>query len=288
MPASIDEALKQYGFLGQLARSVPELRGLFSQAVAHGWDTAEFSRALQDSKWWKNSEQSVKQYQLQKVSNPGEVKKQRGLLVNQARTLAAEMGVKGLNQAYFAHLADIAQMHGWSEAQLRQQLAGHLSGTGQTWGGSAGEAQQQIRSIYADYGLPYNSISVLLTTRNILAGRTTVQAVRAMVQDQAMQTFPALAAQIKAGHTVAEIAQPYLATKAQLLERAPATVTLSDPAVKRALQARDGKGQPTTMPLWEFEQQVKADPAWDKTKNAHNDYSQMAMQIGHDMGFLGG
>jgi ABC-type uncharacterized transport system YnjBCD substrate-binding protein len=57
--------------------------------------------------------------------------------------------------------------------------------------------------------------------------------------------------------------------------------------VKKALQgAADPKtGMRATTPLWQFEQQVKSDPRWQFTKNAHADTSQLLEQLGHDWGY---
>src|SRR4051812_38601427 len=106
---SVAEALKQYGFVGQLANSNPELRKILTKAAAGNWSTDEFSRAVQDSKWWRNSEDAVKQYQILKVTKPGEFAAQRGQLVNKVRAISKEMGVgigegKGSWLGYFVNM----------------------------------------------------------------------------------------------------------------------------------------------------------------------------------------
>jgi len=283
----ISAALKQYGFVGQLANSNPELRRILTRAAAGNWSADEFSRAVQDSTWWRNSADSVKQYQILKVTKPGEFAAQRGELTNKARTIAAEMGI-GLGEGAHSalnHLVRMAQLHGWDEATLRQQIGHQLKGATATFGGQAGEIQQQIRQIYYDMGVPYSAYSVNLSVRHVLEGRGTVQGVQANVAAAAKSRFPSLAAQIDAGMTVRQIADPYIQTTAQLLEVAPDTVTLQDSLVKQGLSQRDEKGQLGMMPLWQYEQRVKADPRWDKTKNARDDYAGIAHQIGRDWGF---
>jgi hypothetical protein len=289
MAINLKAALAKYGFVASLANAVPELRNLLTQAMAGGWDVNRFSKALQDSHWWRNSADSIKNYQVLKATKPGEFRAQRDLLVNRARTIAAEMGV-GLTEGShgtLAHIVDAAQMHGWDEAMLRQQIGHQLVGATATFGGQAGEIQQRIRAMYANNGVPYSDYTVNLDVRSILEGRKSEQGIQAQVTKQALSAFPGLAEEIRAGHTVAEIAQPYINTQAQLLEADPSTISLTkDRLLRSGLQARGPKGEPVTMPLWQFEQRVKADPRWDKTKNAMNDYSQMAEQIGRDWGFI--
>ncbi len=281
----IAAALKQYGFVGTLANSIPELRTILSRAAAGNWTADEFSRAVQDSKWWKGSADAVKQYQILKATKPGEWRAQQDVLHRKTISLAAEMGVAA-SAPQLGHLTVLAQMHGWDEATLRSQIGHLLRRGGQTYGGQAGEIQQQIRQLYYDMGIRYNSATVNDRVRAVLSGVSTIQNVTALVQQQAKTAFPALAAQIDAGHTVRQIADPYIQAKAQLLEQAPETVTLADPLVRRGLSYKDPKtAQIGLMPLWQYEQQVKADPKWQQTKNAHDDYATLAHQIGRDWGF---
>jgi hypothetical protein len=287
MPSTA-EAMKQYGFVGTLANSVPELKGILAKAAKANWSTEEFSRAVQDSKWWKNTEDARKQYTILKTTKPGEFAAQRGSLVRKVRALGAEMGValgegKG---SWLGYITDQAQMHGYDEATIRQMIGHHLQGAKTTFGGQAGEIQQQIRALYYDMGVPYSSYTVNLATRAVLEGASTVQQQQAYIAKAAKSRFPSLAAQIDAGQTVRSIADPYIQTQAQLLEVAPGTISLQDGLVKKGLSQRDSKGQLGLMPLWQYEQQVKSDPRWDKTKNARQAYESMAHQIGRDWGFV--
>lgn len=284
---TVAAAMKQYGFVGALANSNPDLRRILTRAAAGNWTSDEFSRAVQDSPWWKNNSDAIKQANILKVTKPGEFAAQRDQLVGKARTIAAEMGV-GLGEGRHSeldHLVTMAQLHGWDEATLRQNIGHQLSGAHATFGGQAGQIQQQIRKTYADMGVPYSSYTVNLSTRHVLEGRGSLQSVQAEVAAAAKSRFPSLAAQIDAGMTVRQIADPYIQTKAQLLEVAPESITLQDATVKQGLSHKDDKGQLGLMPLWQYEQWVKADPQWDKTKNARDAYSTMAHQIGRDWGF---
>lgn len=286
--ASVAEAMKQYGFVGQLANSNPELRVILTRAAAGNWSADEFSRAVQDSHWWKTSADSIKQSQILRVTKPGEYNDQIKGLRAKVQTLGAEMGVDfagAVGAGRIRYLASMAQMHAWDEATLRQQIGYSFKVTRSSYGGQAGQIQQQIRQAYYDMGVPYTEITVGNGVRAILEGRQSVDGIKGQVMDAAKSRYPALAAQLAGGQTVRQIADPYLSTKAQLLEVPPESISLQDPTVKQALSHRDDKGQVGLMPLWQYEQQVKADPKWDKTKNARDAYSAMAHQIGRDWGF---
>lgn len=286
---SIADALKEYGFVGELANSIPELKTILSRAAAGNWSPDEFSRAVQDSGWWRNNSDAVKQFRLLKVTKPGEFADQRDQLVKKTLTIATEMGVFIPRGSPLSNLVTMAQLHGWDEARLRQQIGLSLGTAGiekgSTYGGQAGQIQQQLRTAYYDMGVPYNGWRINMDVRSILAGRSTVEAVQARLSDTAISAFPALAEQIRAGETVRQIADPYIQTQAQLLEVPPDTITLQDRMVRQGLQHRDADGKIGLMPLWQFEQQVKADPRWDRTKNARDDYAAVGHQIGREWGF---
>jgi hypothetical protein len=291
---SVAEMLKQYGFVGQLANSNPELRSILTRAAAKGMSTDEFSRAVQDSHWWKTSADAVKKYGILKATKPGEFKAQRAQLVTRIRMISKEMGVnlsEHGNKGFYrlGYLTDLAQLHGWDEATIRQEIGRRINSrdvhSGRTFGGKAGEIQQQIRSMYYDMGVPYAPATINQAVRNVLTGSSTVQQTQANLQAAAKSRYPSLAAQIDAGQTVRQIADPYIQTQAQLLELPPQKITLQDSLVKKGLSQRDSKGQLGMMPLWQYEQTVKADPRWDKTKNAHDAYATMAHKIGRDWGF---
>jgi hypothetical protein len=89
-----------------------------------------------------------------------------------------------------------------------------------------------------------------------------------------------------AGQNMSDLASGYLNAKAQLLEKDPGTVTLFDPQVRQALTARDDKGQPTTMPLWQFENSVRSDPQWLQTNNARESLMQSTHQVLQNFGLV--
>lgn len=70
-------------------------------------------------------------------------------------------------------------------------------------------------------------------------------------------------------------AEPWMQTYARILER-PAP-DIFDPKVQQALNSG--------MPIFEFEKQLRSTPEWLQTRNAHDDLSRTAMDVGRQMGF---
>ena len=83
---------------------------------------------------------------------------------------------------------------------------------------------------------------------------------------------------IDGGQTVADIAQPYMQTMAQILELPAGSVNLFDTTIKKALTYTDSKTlEKGAKPLWQFENELRSDPRWKQTKNAQDSL----MQVGH-------
>jgi hypothetical protein len=182
----------------------------------------------------------------------------------------------------------MAMSHGWDDATIQQNIAHQLKSATATFGGKAGSIQQQVKKMHADYGVKYGTNSVNVWTKKILEGSSTIEALQAQLMNSAKSRYAALAPEIDAGRTVADIADPYVQQMASTLEIPAGTITMYDPKIQQALSIRDPKtGTSTVKPLWAFEQDLKNDPRWDKTKNAVNSAYDQAMRIGRDWGFVG-
>jgi hypothetical protein len=286
---SLAEALKKYGYVGTLANGNPELKKILMAMAAKNASVEEFTRAVQDSAWWKNSADSVKQYQVLQATKPGEFRAQQGAMVSKVRRLAAQLGVRlteGHNSS-LSHLVTGAMQFGWSEDELRSQVGSMFTlFRGHEAGGDAGKTTQQLRQIYASYGVPYSEDATAKATRAILSGKATIDTYTAQAIQSAKSRYAGLSPQIDEGMTVHDIADPYMQLMASTLEMPQGKVDLNNRRIQQALTARDDKGKPTVQPLWQFEQGLKTTPEWDKTKNATNAAFDMVNKIGKDWGFV--
>lgn len=286
---SVEEALKEYGYVGTLAESVPELKKILLAMAAKGADVAEFTRAVQDSKWWKTSADSVKQYTVLRATKPGEFTARQNSLIGKARRLAGQMGI-GLSEGSggtLSHIVRSAMQFGWDDEQLRAEIGNmYKLNRGKESGGDAGQTVQKLRQVYASYGIPYSEDAIAKATRAILSGRATVDTYVGSAIQSAKSRYAALAPQLDQGMTVHDIADPYMQVMANTLEMPQGKVSINDRRIQQALTARDDKGQPTVQALWQFEQGLKTSPEWNHTKNATNAAFDMVSRIGQAWGFV--
>lgn len=291
--AKLDAALKQYGYLGSLANSVPELKGLLGKAINGTWSNDEFSRALQDSHWWKSQAESVRQNQILKVTDPGTWKDKRGQLANKVRLLGAEIGVSLTEGGggSLAHVVDAAMAGGWDESRLRQEIGGYFKWTrGHDAGGTAGQTMQQLRKTWSDQGVMISQDAVASYTKSILRGKSTLASYQTQALEAAKSKYAGFTTQLNEGMTMRDLSEPYRQSMSALLEIPVDKVDFREAQMQRALTARNTTsggpaGAYTPMPLWQFEQNLRADPRRDKTKGATNEAYDVLNQIGKEWGY---
>jgi hypothetical protein len=104
------------------------------------------------------------------------------------------------------------------------------------------------------------------------------------VRAAAISSFPAYADQINAGATMKDIAQPYIQTASQLLERPDSSFSLQNPLIRDALSGTNPDGQPTGQTLSQFEASIRQSPQWLQTQNAQNSIMQTGRSVLQMMG----
>lgn len=298
LDAKTQAALKQYGYLGSLAASVPDLAKLLQQALAGTWSNEEFSRNLQDSHWWKSNQDSIKQNLILKDTKPGEWQAKSNDLANKARMISAELGVN-LGGSNLGHVVNSAMALGWDESRLRQEIGFYWKyQKGQEASGTAGQITQKLRAQSAALGIQSSPLSTANATWRILTGKSTLESYQASTLQAAKGKYAAFADQLDQGLTMHDIAEPYRQSMSSLLEIPPDKVDLFDTTIQKALTARlphagnagtstqGGHATPVAMPLWQFEQTLRKDPRRNFTKGGVNEAYDTLQQIGQGWGYL--
>lgn len=285
---SSSELAEQYGFASSFLNSNPELKKLFQQAVAGTWSTDKFQAKLRNTKWWKTHSKDEREYLLKLKSDPATAKQE----MSQARTkitqLANQMGMimtssskKRIETAVYNMVAK-----GWDEGQIRNYLGQYVYFTGENLQGEGGETVNELREYAYSMGVKLDDKFYTDGARLIIRGMATVQDYKSKILNKAKASFPQWNAQLEAGQTVADIASPYMQSMAEILELPPGSVNLFDTTIKKALNyTNPGTLQKEAKPLWQFENELRNDPRWKKTKNAQDSLFQVGHQVLADFGF---
>jgi len=73
---------------------------------------------------------------------------------------------------------------------------------------------------------------------------------------------------------------------AKELEISPASIALTDNKINQALTATNKDGRPEPKQLWQFQQDLRSDPRWDKTQGAQDSTMTTARSVLSQMGLV--
>lgn len=283
---SLDQLRSEYPTVAALIISVPELQDIYNQAVSGTWSTDKFIAAIQNSHWWASTSSTARQAFATMKSDPATWNQNINNLQAQMAATAAQLGVQ-LTPQQAQQIAIDAITNGYDQntAVLDQKMAAFLKpASGNHFGGQAGSYEDQIRQHMMDLGVFMPEAQLDNQIQQIVAGKQSVQGVEAQLRTQSASMYPAYATQINNGMNLSDIASPYMQRAQQLLEMGPGSVNIQTPMIKQALQYTQD-GQPTAMPMYDFEKQVRQDPRWLSTDNAQDAFMSNAHQVLVNFGF---
>lgn len=283
---SIDQLRSEYPTVAALITTVPELQNIYNQAVSGTWSTDKFIAAVQNSHWWAQTSSTARTAFATMKADPATWNQNINNLQVQMTNTAAQLGVT-LTPQQAQQIAVDAITNGYDQntAVLDQKMADFLKpASGNHFGGQAGSYEDQIRQQMMDLGVFMPETQLDNQIKQIVAGKQSVQGVSAQLRTQAASMYPAYSNQINSGMNLSDIASPYVQRAQQLLEQGPGSVNIQTPMIKSALQYTQN-GQPSAMPMYDFEKQVRQDPRWLSTDNAQDAFMSNAHQVLTNFGF---
>jgi hypothetical protein len=283
--AKLDDSdyARDYGFQLAFLKSDPDLYKLFKEAVDNGWDAQKFQAELMQSKWYRTHGENYRQTVALQKTDPATYKSRLASLVGQIADKAAAMGVT-FSDKQLNNLATHSLMFGWNENQLNNVMAKYI-----TFSGAKGQAANNISAMQQAAwrnGLKFSGDTYRTWAQKIARGDNTVDDFQKYVRKQAAGLAPSYADELNSGVDLWDVAQPYMQSMAQLLELNPADISLFDPTIRGALSAKGPDGKPTSKSLWQFENEVRQDPRWLKTKNAQDAVYSVSHQVLQTFGLM--
>jgi hypothetical protein len=274
-----NELAETYGMSYSFFKSQPELMKMLKGAVAGQWTADKFQAEVKNTGWWKKTSDTARQAQITQKTDPATYKAS----MEAARVAAQQMAVKAgavLSDKNAEKLAKNMVWYGWDDAQVSNFLGQYIKfGKDQVLGGEAGQVAAAIKQEAYKNGVAVTKQSLLNNAQYVVRGLTSVEKIKASLQQQAAGLYPAFAEQIKAGANVQDLAQPYIQVVAQELGLPETDVSVFSPKVKQAINRSNAQGQPEAMNLDQFTQLVRNDPAWRKQP----DVADKAMSIGRQV-----
>lgn len=279
-----NQLAEQYGFALSFLNSDPTLKALFQEAVKNNWTTQQFQAKLRASPWYQKNSESVRQWQFEKSTNPATYNQKKQALLTQLSQRAAALGAP-IAWNTLATIADNALKFNYNDAQINQILGGYVKAINGVYNGQAATDSDSLRQTAWRNGVNLSSNTVQSWAQQIAQGKATVGFFQNYVRNMAKTFAPGYAEQLDSGMDLYDIANPYIQAKASILEMNPADVDLFDPDIRKALSSSTKDGKPSSMSLWQFEQQMRQDPRWLNTKNANDSIMGIGHQVLKDLGF---
>lgn len=278
----------QYGFALAFLNSDPELSSLFKSAVKNTWTPDMFVAKLRNTNWFQTHSASVRNAIMMQTSDPKSYNENVDKMTAQVKDAWGKAygmdAVAGIGDEQMKQWGETAFRMGWSSEQLLDHMGSAVNYqqmvSSNTLGGSAAETRAQLRELTQQYGVDPGNTWMAQNLSRLMTGDDTIEGVQARVRDMAKNQYQAFADQIDGGHTVAEIADPYVTKMADLLEVDPASINLKDGTIQKALTGyRDQKGRPVAQSLTDFANSVRQDSRWQYTNNAKTQVAEVGSQL---------
>jgi hypothetical protein len=278
---------ENYGYAWSFLKQHSDVWHVFQSAVSGNWTADKFKAAIRGTNWYKVTADSVRQYQLQAASDPKTVAAKQAAIMSQMADSANAMGAI-VSGSIMQKLAKSALMYNWNDSQIRAQLANYVTAKNGIYNGQAGTDAESLGQLAWRNGIKLAPATLQNWVKSIEGGKTNVAYYTQYLRNQAKALAPGFSNQLDGGMDLYDIASPYMQAKAQILELDPSALDLFDPDIRQALSAKDSGGKPTSLSLWQFEQNMRMKPEYMKTTTARDQAYGIAHKVLNDFGLMGG
>lgn len=267
----------------------PELGPIFRAAAASDppWDAARLQGALYATNWWKNNSTTARAAFLLQQTDPATYKQNTSQMSAHITDLATQEGVQmGPAWAPFSDaLAAQAISLGWTDADIKRAIA-NQPGIGFS---IASPDAQNIKTLFADYGIPMRPDDLNNWTHDLASGRQTTDNLRGWLIETAKGRYPGISQKLDEGMTVAQIWGPFQQQAATDLGVSPDSIDINDPKYNRALNQPTKDGGVQMMTLYDWAKLYKTDPVYqyDKSPQARGTAAQFISGLEQTFGRVG-
>jgi hypothetical protein len=273
-----------------------QIDDLIAKAKTEKWNEPTFMEAMKNTAWWQQTFPTLRQFFIDS-HDPRNAATFAQTMVNKIDTIQAKMDLLGIkvndidpvtgkvvnNTEIIKGIAAQAIQNGWDDNQLSQHLAtkSEIIFTG---GGTLGGYVDTIKRQALMYGVNLDKNQLDAINHDLLnpGDGKDAQWYLNNIKQQSIDANPAFAASLKEGRTLYDVTSSYRKQMSDLLEVDPTNITWNDLMSK--VMNKD-KGVANTFA--DFTKQVKSDPLWQRTKNAKETYSNTALDLMKQFGFMG-
>ena len=277
---------QDYEFAMRILDANTEVQTLFKEAVDNGYSKAMFEAKLRGLQWYtdQGTEYARKAW-FSKAEGGKQWEDQLTVARDTVQRTASALG-SVLGSAELERYAQRYIAEGWYEGSRQGLMQDALASFVDISKGNAATTTQQLRELAYNNGVSVTDSWLTETAQSITRGDSNINDWNAWIRDQAVAKHPLYADRIKAGVSVRSLASPYTARMAELLEMSEADIDLNDPYIRDAMGQIDESGKPKAMSFTDFENKVRNDPRWEKTKNGQNTLMNAVSSFAKSWGFV--
>lgn len=282
--ATKDDRL-EYGFSTKFLNKNKSVKNLVDRAIKNKWTMARFTDELKKSAWWKNRSDAAKRWDIVKVENPGQYKRELTNKRGEVKRMSLRLGVT-LTHSQANKLAETYLRNGMDDSWLRAAVGNYYKkGTGAWSRGNAGiggRARMVFREMAKEHGFNLTSSKATSMAKAVAKGVRTIEDYESYFREQARILFPAISSQLVGGATVREVLEPYLAMASEELGLSPSSMSMTASKWQKPVTGKNAM----SMDEWLAHIRSNSSYGYDKSDNAQRSASVMAAQLARTMGAM--
>lgn len=191
-----------------------------------------------------------------------------------------EISTYGVSEQERQNLID-KYLRQFAKSRIANAATGDATAVAALNKGTFGNSFTTLRRAYLDNGIPMTEGTLAEQALSITINPDKLNPTLNLINLQAGELYPALKEKISAGYTVKQLLNPYIQTRAEILEQDPDMVDLVSLSTD---VARDKNG---LMNLYDYQVSLRNDPKWRYTKNAQDSMAKVARSLAETFGVLG-
>jgi len=280
---SAEELASEYGFAYSFMKNLPGVSDVFTGYVNENWSKEKFQAELRNTKWWKENSDTMRKTQAMKATDPATYEANLQATQVQIQQLAGEIGAS-IPPNKLKSISEKALATNMDDGSLRNVLGGYVKFIGGTLTGAAGVYENSIKNYANQQGVTLDDQSIKNQAALISRKLATESDFKEQIVQQAVSSYPGYKDQLEGGQTMQDIASPYVQIMAQQLELNPASIRLTDPLIRQALNGVNAEGKPMGMDQTTFMGTLRSDPRWSQTQGAQDNVMNVGASVLKSMG----
>lgn len=285
---------QEFGSLWDVYNNNADVKAVLDKSVKEGWfnDADKLAASLQNTGWYRTTEQSARQFAISQSTDPATVEDRINTEVETFRQSALANGFT-FDDMTLRRLATDKIKYGWSAQQATNAVGSEAVAQAQGRGAQgmrdlrSGFVGQKLRQIARSYAQKPSESQIDTFINDIMTGKKTEQQFIDLMRSSAKTQFRSLSSAIDQGQDVETAMYGYQQAAQSTLGNVidVSQIDWTSDKWNKALNYRDEKtGEFRQMDLWEWNKYLRKLPEWQQTDEAKQTYQNVAYSLAQGFG----